>query len=186
MKKIKLIFVALMLLLTLISFAYAVEPNTIVRIDAKYIIDGIYQDSDAKISILAPNLTELISDEEMIQYATGRFYYDYLTPETLGDYDVTIDYYNKTDSSLLSSDTKVLSLEVEQVSELSFNNIFYPALIIVLIFLISGFIFGQPIVGIIGGLSLVVLSLTMLTSYFMGFGVIAGLVLSLVYLFKEN
>ena len=72
----------------------------------------------------------------------------------------------------------------EAEEDLSFKDMFYPALIISLILILVGFFTKQPIVGIFGGFGIIFVGF-MLTGIFIPLTIIGGLAICLLFLFVD-
>ena len=172
----KIIIIIMMVLITMVS-VLAIEPDSTLRINAEYKVDGVYTESTSSITIYLPNGVIDVDEEPMINVSTGRFIYDY--PVTVvGSYDVDITFYG--DTVKVESSNFVVEEEQEEL-----NVLFYPALIICVLLLIVGFTIKQGLIGILGGLGIVFISF-MLTGAFFVITLVGGLLITISSLLIQN
>ena len=99
--KIQLLFIMLIIIIP----SVLAEENITIPIIAEFKINSIYTNSNAKLSVLNPNGTSILSGQSMNEISKGMFNYDFLCNVTTGDYKATVIFYNKSNAQDIGSDT---------------------------------------------------------------------------------
>jgi len=106
----KIILLGIILLMVSVVGAVDFEPEKDITLYAEYTINGVFSESDASLTIIAPNGTISIDNQTMTEIATGRFSYEYITPEEIGQYYFTVRFYNN--DTLLGIDSYFIDIGI--------------------------------------------------------------------------
>jgi hypothetical protein len=185
MKKINLILIFVILVLTLSFNVFATEnydKETAIPINAEYSEDDVLTHANTNMTIVLPDgNTDVLADNiALTEISDGVFSDTYTTRTQTGTYVAFITYYNDTWSELGSESQSFTVGETDTL-----NVFFYPALLICLVLIVVGFVSKNGLIGILGGLGMVFLSF-MLTGAFFTITIIGGCLISLSMLLVQE